>query len=74
MGNGNLLNEKELLGSIAALRKEMIDTAMHSGFTSSSTVEISQKLDKLLFTYQIMVQKKECSVKTFFLSRNPVAY
>lgn len=40
--------EKNLQQEIENLRKKMVETANKKGFTSSETIELSQKLDLLL--------------------------
>lgn len=46
------INE-QLLANIEKLRKEMITVGMQNGFECSQVISISQKLDLLIYEYQI---------------------
>lgn len=50
----NQMTEKnlELLNLIESLRKEMIIVGLKEGLSSDKTIEISQKLDQYIASYQ----------------------
>lgn len=50
--------KEKLCTEISIKREKLIETAELKGFTSRETIQISQELDKLLFTYQRLMLKK----------------
>lgn len=50
--SANSIEKSELLKTIETLRKEMIQIGNKEGFSSTQTLEISQKLDTFIFKYQ----------------------
>ena len=51
-----------LVSEIERLRKEMSEVALQKGITSKESLDISQKLDKLLNDYELNKHKKNKSV------------
>lgn len=49
-------SDQLLLNSIQSLREKMIQIGLKEGLQSKNTIEISQKLDKLLNIYQALNQ------------------
>ncbi|MDQ0269022.1 aspartyl-phosphate phosphatase Spo0E family protein [Cytobacillus purgationiresistens] len=56
--NNNEVNKLKLIEKINKLRIEMISISNNSGINSTSTLNCSQKLDKLIYTYQVLKQTK----------------
>lgn len=48
------ISRKELIEQINTIRTSMIQTGLNKGLDSAETVTISQQLDKLLYTYQLL--------------------
>ncbi len=47
-------SKQSLLVSIQSLREKMVEIGLNEGLQSNNTIEISQKLDKLLNIYQAL--------------------
>jgi flagellin-specific chaperone FliS len=48
------ISQKELIEQINSIRSSMIQTGLNKGLNSDETITISQQLDKLLYTYQLL--------------------
>jgi hypothetical protein len=55
MLSSKVVEKSNLIQIIQLLRQEMIETGLKEGLTSSKTIELSQKLDRYLTSYQVFM-------------------